>query len=629
MAAMALEAGIEVDDFIVQECRLGIERLYGRPVWQGQAPWTVSLDIDRTLASEGYRLQGGPNGITIRGAQGQGLLYGVYAFLMHLGKGTPPADIREQSAPAAPRRVINHWDNMTGDIERGYAGQSLFFRDGEIRYDRQRITEYARLLACIGINRICLNNVNVTAQSARLLTEQLLPHLAGLAALFRPFGIRLILAVHFDSPVMLGGLPASDPLDENVQAWWQQAAERVYRHIPDLDGFLVKADSEFQTGPSSFGRTQADGANTIARALAAHGGTLYWRCFVYDCMQDWRDMQTDRPKAAYDHFYPLDGAFDANVVLQIKNGPMDFQVREPNSPLLGAMRHTRQAIEFQITQEYTGQQIDLYALAVQWEEVLRTPASGQAQLQGLIGHPIDTVVAVSNIGDDANWTGHLLAQCNWFAFGRLAWNPALSAREIIEEWIRLTFCGNPAVCKPLADMMLASRTTYEKYTAPLGIGWMVNVGNHYGPSVDGYEYSAWGTYHRADHSAIGVDRTVSGTGFTAQYPPDLADLYNNPQTCPENLLLFFHRLPYTYRLKNGKTLIQHIYDTHFEGVEEVKGMIGVWEALRPHLPQEAYTNVAGRLARQLNNARQWRDVVNTYFYRKTGIPDELGRKIFG
>lgn len=629
MAGMRLIAADGVSDFAVEECRAGVVRLYGADIWSGEAAFTVSVGLAPGLSPEGFRLIGSEDGIAITGADDSGVLYGVYAFLMHLRAGDRLSSIREETAPAAARRILNHWDNMTGAIERGYAGDSLFFRDGVFAYHPDRIRDYARLLASIGINQISINNVNITRQSAKLMTGELLPEVAALAAIFRPFGIRLILSVHFDSPVILGGLPTADPLEPGVAAWWEQATAAIYRHVPDLAGYLIKADSEFQGGPAALGRTEADGANVIARALKPHGGTLYWRCFVYDCMQDWRDTVTDRPMAAYEHFYPLDGAFDPNVVLQVKNGPFDFQVREPNSPLLGAMEHTREGIEFQVTQEYTGQQIDLYALAVQWEEVLAAPVSDTRLTRDLIGNRIDSVAAVANVGNDMNWTGHTLAQCNLYAFGRLAWDPALTAREIIGRWVRLTFGGDARLTGPLTDMMLASRGVYEKYNAPLGIGWMVNPNGHYGPSVDGYEYSKWGAYHRADHHAIGVDRTKTGTGFTTQYHPYVAALYDDIDTCPEELLLFFHRLPYDYRLKSGKTLLQHIYDTHYEGVEEVAGFIATWQSLRPYLPESAYGSVLDRLHRQLQNAEEWRDVVNTYFYRKTGLPDEKGRTIYG
>jgi len=456
----------------------------------------------------------------------------------------------------------------------------------------------------------------------------LLPDIAGLADIFREFGIRFIIAVDFTGPRLLGGLKTYDPLDDNVIKWWNKTAAEVYKHIPDLAGFLVKADSEFRDGPAALGRTQADGANVIARALKPFGGKVYWRCFVYNCVQDWRDTVTDRPKAAYDHFYPLDGDFDKNVILQIKHGPSDFQVREPNSPLLGAMKHTAQAIELQVTQEYTGQQIDLYALAVQWEEVFSAPVSDKESMRDLMGNKISAIVAVANTGLDMNWTGNTLAQANLYSFGRMACDPTLTASKVLGEWIELTFGDDPVLMRPLLGMMLASRGVYEKYTSPLGLGWMVNIHHHYGPSPEGYEFSKWGTYHRANHRGIGVDRTENGTGYTAQYHPYLNKLYSDPGTCPEELLLYFHRLPYEYKLKSGKTLIQFIYDTHFEGYEDVEEFIGTWDMLKPKLPESAYNSVAARLKQQLANAREWRDVVNTYFHRITGIPDEQYRKIY-
>ena len=539
----------------------------------------------------------------------------------------------DNSAPPAvtsviEERILNHWDNITGVVERGYSGNSLFFKNGEVDYDPERIHSYARILASIGINRVCCNNVNVTERAARLITDELLPDIAGLAAIFREYGIRFIIAVDFTSPRLLGGLKTYDPLDEQVIKWWKNAAKEVYKYIPDLAGFLVKADSEFRDGPAALGRTQADGANVIARALKPHGGKVYWRCFVYNCTQDWRDTKTDRPRAAYDHFYPLDRYFDKNVILQIKHGPSDFQVREPNSPLIGAMKNTKQAIELQVTQEYTGQQIDLYALAAQWEEVFSAPVSDKKTMRDLLGKEVKAIVAVANTGLDENWTGHTLAQANLYSFGRMACDPSLTAREVLSEWIELTFGINPKLKEPLLEMMLASRCVYEKYTSPLGLGWMVNINHHYGPSPEGYEFSKWGTYHRANHKAIGIDRTENGTGFTSQYHPYLNELYSNPKTCPEEFLLYFHRLPYDYRLKSGKTLLQHIYDTHFEGYEEVEGFIKTWDSVKSLLPESVHNSVAAKLQLQLANAREWRDIINTYFYRLTGLPDEKGRQIY-
>ena len=551
-------------------------------------------------------------------------MYSEYNMWLQDGGGTPPV-----VKPKVKERILNHWDNISGDVERGYSGGSLFFKGGKIDFSAARINDYARFLSSIGINRICCNNVNVCKRAALMITEELLPDVARLAAIFREYGIRFIIAIDWCSPVNLGGLSTADPLDKLVETWWETTVKTVYKHIPDLAGFLVKADSEFRDGPATLGRTQAHGANVLARALKPFGGNVYWRCFVYDCQQDWRDNKTDRPKAAYDCFYTLDGEFDDNVILQIKNGPYDFQVREPNSPLLGAMKHTAQALEFQITQEYTGQQIDLYSLAVQWEEIFASPISESRHIHDLIGNEITAVVGVANTGLDNNWTGNTLAQANLYSFGRMACDPFLSARDVLSEWIKLTFGTDPMLNMTLLEMMLVSRRVYEKYTTPLALGWMVNINHHYGPSPEGYEYSKWGTYHRADSKAIGIDRTIKGTGYAAQYDPYLSKLYSDLKTCPEELLLFFHRLPYDHRMKCGRSLIQYIYDEHFEGVEAVERFIETWcNTLQPLLPESAYKSVAKRFELQLDNAREWRDVINTYFYRLSGISDEHGRLIY-
>ena len=618
----------EIADTAKQECIAGMQRLFGEDVWQDNAANTVSLTINPELPSEGYRINGDSAQILVEGADYNGVLYGVFALLRLVAQGRCLDQISEQSSPAVSRRVINHWDNADGSIERGYAGNSFFFQDGRLNYCPERVRDYARLLASIGINTVSINNVNVSADSALLLDTSQLPKLAALADIFRAYGIRLALSISFNSPVVVGGLPTSDPLNQEVADWWIEKTNEVYRYVPDLSGYLVKADSEFQSGPAAHGRSQSDGANLFARALAPHGGVVYWRCFIYNCQQDWRDYETDRPKAAYELFKPLDGVFDENVILQIKNGPSDFQVREPNSPLFGALERTRMALELQISQEYTGQQIDLYNLAVHWQEVFSFPVDATRVLRDLAGSKIDTVSAVSNVGDEQNWTGHTLAQANLYAFGRLAWNPALTAQEITDEWVWLTFGTQPEVVAKLTDIMMKSRSAYEKYTSPRGLGWMVNIHHHYGPTPEGYEYMKWGTYLRATHEAVGVDRTTNGTGFTRQYDPYLTALFDDASSCPQELLLFFHRVRYDFVLNNGKTLLQDIYDSHFEGVQDVEEFLTTWDSLQEKLPEETYLSVRARFIRQLENAREWRDVVNTYFFRKVGIPDERGRKIY-
>lgn len=626
--AVRVVADDGVEEVALTELCAGLIRLYGESAINGAAGRTVKLALAPDLGDGAYRLTAQPDGLTIFGGGGAGVLYGVFRTLILLGSGTEPESVQEEGKPAVARRTLNHWDNIDGSIERGYAGKSIFFRDGMLAYDPDRIRDYARLLASVGVNVVAINNVNVTKGSARLIGAELLPKVAELAGIFRRYHIQIAISVHFESPVMLGGLDSYDPLNPAVASWWNEQTDEIYRHIPDFSGYLVKADSEFHGGPNAIGRSQAEGANMLARAVAKHGGVVYWRCFIYDCVQDWRNTKIDRPKAPYEMFKKLDGSFDSNVILQVKNGPSDFQVREPLSPLLGHMDATREALELQITQEYTGQQIDLYNLAVQWQEIMELEVDANVRLQDVIGGKIDTVAAVSNVGDNRNWTGNTLSQLNLYAYGRLAWNPYLKAEDITREWARLTFGTKGDAAEAVTDMLMRSRAVYESYTSPLGLCWMVNVHHHYGPSPEGYEFMKWGTYHRADLHAVGVDRTAKGTGFTKQYPDVLAKRYDDLATCPEELVLYFHRLPYTHRLKSGKTLLQHIYDTHFEGAEEVKGFIRRWEELQPQLPASVYASVRERLQMQLQNAEEWRDVINTYFHRKTGVPDEKGRHIY-
>ncbi len=391
----------------------------------------------------------------------------------------------------------------------------------------------------------------------------------------------------------------------------------VYAAIPDLAGFLVKADSEHRPGPFTYGRNHAEGANMLARALKPFGGMLVWRCFVYNCQQDWRDEKTDRPKAAYEHYVYLDGQFDDNVILQVKNGPFDFQVREPISPTLLAMPKTNLALEWQLAQEYTGQQIDIFAMPVMWQELFAD----------MPRNSIMAMAAVSNLGNDACMTGHPFAALNFFAYGALAWDPdACQPDDIIHRWIRLTYRFAPDDENALADVLLGSRHAYEQYTAPLGICWMVTPNQHYGPSPDGYEYQAWGTYHKADRNAIGIDRTADGTGYVLQYPEALRRRFESTQTCPDELLLFFHRLPYTFKMRDGRTLIQRIYDDHFEGYEWVERAASILKALP--LPDFDRALVDERIGRQLHNAREWRDIINTFFHRLSGIEDVHERKIY-
>ena len=529
------------------------------------------------------------NIIEILGKDENGILNGVFSFIRAIYTGSNINEINIVDNPQNMVRMINHWDNMSGDIERGYAGKSIFFKDNHIVENKSRIMDYARLMASVAINGIVINNVNVHKQETKLITDELLPEVKKIADIFREYGIKLYLSVNFASTMEIGGLLTADPLDFNVRTWWKKTAENIYSYIPDFGGFLVKADSESRPGPFTYGRNHAEGANMLAEALRPFGGIVIWRCFVYNCKLDWRDRSKDRAKAAFDNFKPLDGKFDENVVLQVKNGPMDFQIREPISPLFGALKQTNEFMEFQIAQEYTGQQKHLCYLVPMWKEALDfdTFANGKDSNVSKIvdGSLFKTkyggVAAVSNIGESECWTGHPLAQANLYGYGRLIWNAFLSSDEIAREWVKLTFGAEKEVEQIIVDILLESREVYEKYTCPLGVGWMVNPNHHYGPSVEGYEYSPWGTYNYADYKSIGVDRTVAtGTGYIGEYEPTVAAKFENLATCPEELILFFHNVLYSYKLKTGKTVIQHIYDTHFEGVEKVDEFINKWETLQ-------------------------------------------------
>lgn len=594
-----------------------------------------------TLGDEGFVLAR-RDGVTVVVAdRPAGLLYGLF-HLVRLGESVFEGELPAQRhAPATGLRMLDHWDNVDvhpvmGQVERGYAGGSIFWNDGALRENLDRVRAYARLLAACGINAITVNNVNVHATEARLLTDRL-GDVTAIADLLRPYGIRVHLSVTFASPLVLGGLPTADPLDEQVRAWWAETTAHVYASIPDFGGYVVKADSEGQPGPFAYGRSHADGANLLADALAPFGGVVHWRAFVYNHRQDWRDRSTDRARAAYDHFAPLDGRLRENAILQAKYGPMDFQAREPLSPVIAAMPSTRVAVEFQVTQEYTGQQRHVCYLGPQWSELLRFRPRGE-QGGTVADIAVGTgggLVAVSNAGADRFWTGHPLAQANLYAFGRLAWDPALDPIAVLDEWIDLTF--QPVTGRlreeergrrlrgALHGIMDDSWRVYEQYTAPLGVGFMVRPGDHYGPDVDGYEYTPWGTYHFADRDGVGVDRTrASGTGFTGQYPQPWSDRYESLDQCPDELLLFFHHVPYTHVLHSGSTVIQHIYDSHFAGARRVAQMQRTWARIGAErlVDADLHARVLELLDEQERCAREWRDQVNSYFFRKSGIADE-------
>ncbi|MBE5844235.1 MAG: alpha-glucuronidase [Butyrivibrio sp.] len=595
----------------------------------------VAIQKNDEILAEGYRIFRKGSEVLLEAADEKGALYGTYHILRMTARGELIDGLEKKCDPDNPLRMMNHWDNMDGSIERGYSGRSFFYKNNEVIVD-DRTRDYARFMASIGINGVVINNVNVKEAASYMITDRYFDKLKEMSDVFADYGIKMYLSLNFASPIELGGMKVCDPLDPEVIKWWEDKCKEVFTALPDLGGFLVKADSEGRPGPFTYGRTQADGANMLADVVKPYDKLIIWRCFVYNCTQDWRDTKTDRARAGYDYFKDLDGKYHENVILQIKNGPMDFQIREPVSPLLGGLTKTNQMLEVQIAQEYTGQQIDLCYLIPLFKEVLDFKTYCQKDKDTVadiisgraFGNKNCGMAAVINTGNDKNWTGNDLAAANLYGFGRLAYDMSLSAEEIAREWVAQTFALEKADEDIIVKMLIESRDIYEKYTCPLGIGWMVTPNTHYGPSVDGYEYSRWGTYHRADHLGLGVDRSDKGTGYAMQYYPENASKYNEMEKCPEELLLFFHHVPYSYKLKDGRTLIQYIYDSHFEGESRAEEMAESWEKLKGKISDESFKRVKNRFERQLYNAKEWRDQVNTYFYRKSGIADEKGRKIY-
>ena len=576
--------------------------------------------------------------MVVAGGDERGVLYGAFALRrLAVSRGTfPDKDLLNlyehplRSRPAMPIRWVDEWDNADGTVERGYAGKSIFFDNGRVRDDLSEVKEYARLLASIGINGCNVNNVNGATQ---FLTPEMLAGLKRIADAMRPWGVRLAISVDIASPQKIGGLKTFDPLDPDVKAWWKAKADEIYTLIPDFAGFTVKADSEGQAGPASYGRSPADAANTLAEALAPHGGVVLYRAFVYNNHLDYNDLKADRARAAYDIFHPLDGRFASNVIVQIKYGPIDFQAEEPVSPLFAGLRQTNLAMELQITQEYLGQQRHLVYLAPLWKEKLdfdlhvdnkSTPV--QQIIEGkTFDRRLGGMVGVADVGRDG-WLGAPLAMANLYAFGRLAWDPNLTAEQIAEEWTRQTISTDPQVVATVDKILLHSWATYVDYTGFLGTQTLTDItGSHYGPNIEASERNGWGQWHRDDPQGIGMDRTVAtGTGFIGQYPPEVAKMYESLATCPDDLLLFFHHVPWTYKLHSGKTVIQYVYDSHYEGVDEVRQMVDEWKSLDDKSPA-FYNDELARLEYQFGHAMVWRDAIVQYFLKESGIPDALGR----
>lgn len=580
-----------------------------RDSWSGNGTVVLRVKRDKALGEDGYRIIPSGDNLTVTANSGTGLLYGAYHLLRMQSMGKPVDSVITE-VPAFDLRVLNHWDNLDGTIERGYAGKSLWKWEELPGKVSPRYKEYARANASVGINGVVLNNVNA---SSRILSREYIEKVRVLADIFRPYGIKVYLSANFAAPMQLDSLPTADPLDKDVAKWWKKKCDEIYAAIPDFGGFLVKANSEGQPGPCDFGRTHAEGANMMARALRPHGGKVMWRAFVYS------PVDADRAKQAYMEFQPLDGKFDDNVIVQIKNGPVDFQPREPFSPLFGAMPSTPQMAELQVTQEYLGHANHVAFLAPMWEEFF-----GWVKPESL-----KAIAGVANIGDDENWTGHPLAQANWYAFGRLAWNPALTSGEIVREWLPAGVYGShdvPADIKSgIEDMMLMSREAVVDYMMPLGLHHLFAFGHHYGPEPWCNPEGArpdWlpSYYHRADSAGIGFDRSPSGSNAIAQYPEPYRSLYASSSTCPDNLLLWFHHLPWDYKMKSGATLWDELCRHYERGCVAVSDMQKSWMKAKPYIAPEFYRDVEERLATQARDAIWWKDGCLLYFGEISGMP---------
>ncbi|MDD3079709.1 MAG: alpha-glucuronidase family glycosyl hydrolase [Paludibacter sp.] len=559
--------------------------------------------------------------IVIAAKEDIGILYGIFHFLRLMQTNCSLEKLSIKEEPKLQYRVLNHWDNLNGTIERGYAGYSLWDWERLPRYIDNRIIDYARANASIGINGVVVNNVNADARS--LLPEWLV-RASGLANAFRPYGIRLFLTARFSAPQEIGGLSTSDPANLQVRQWWKDKVKEIYEIIPDFGGFLVKANSEGQPGPQDYGQTHAFGANMLAEALEPYGGVIFWRAFVYH-----NERNIDRVVNGYNEFKPLDGQFHKNVFVQPKNGAIDFQPREPFHPLFGGMPNTALAIEFQITQENLGHAGHLVYLGSLFEETLQSDTYAQGKnwtvskvLQNYNKtHEMSGIAGVSNIGTDINWTGHLFGQANWHAFGRLAWNPDFTSQELAEEWIRMTFSNDKTILSPILTIMLMSRETAVDYMMPIGLNHIMNYNTHNGPEPwhDDPLWTAF-DYHKVTKDSIGINRTTTGSNAVSQYYPPVSNIFNNIETCPETLLLWFHRVPWNYKMKSGETLWNEMVKHYYKGVEKVEKMQLIWDSLSQKIDNERFGQVKSLLQLQKNEAIWWRDACVLFFQRYSGMP---------
>lgn len=581
------------------------------------------------LGDEGFLIKtlkvNGTPCTVIAARKDMGVMYGVFHFLRLLQTQSDIKELNITQMPKLQRRMLNHWDNLNGTIERGYAGYTLWDWQRLPGYIDPRYRDYARANASIGINGTVLNNVNANARS---LTTEYLIKAAALADVFRPYGIRVYLTARFSAPKELRALNTADPLDPEVRQWWKDKVKEIYKYIPDFGGFLVKANSEGQPGPQDYKRTHADGANMMAEALEPYGGIVMWRAFVYE-----NSRNVDRAGNGYEEFKPLDGKFNKNVFVQPKNGPIDFQPREPFHPLFGAMPQTPLMLEFQITQEYLGYATNLAYLGPLFEECLDadTYTKGKGTTVANVledynrSHSISGIAGVANIGTDINWCGHLFGQSNWYAFGRMAWNPELSSEEVADEWLRMTFNNNTSFVNPIKEMMQQSRETVVNYRNPLGLNHIMNFATHYGPGP-WYKDPHWDAkdYHKADETGIGVDRTSKGSNVVNQYAKPLAEILENLNTCPQKDLLWFHHLPWDYKMPSGKILWDELVAYYYKGVDEVRGMRKLWDSMEGKIDAERFNHVKQLLKVQEDEAIWWRDGCVLYFqtFSKRPIPSQ-------
>ncbi len=602
-----------------RELTMGLNSLLGaatRPV--GSHPGTITLDCARARGGEGsFTVKSQRHAIRISGPTDVSCLYGAFALLRELSLGHDPTTINLDEHPAMSLRMLDHWDDPDGSVERGYSGRSIFDWWKLPQHLDRRLIDYARADASIGLNGAVVNNVNA---SPLFLTDRYGPKLKRVADAWRPYGIRLYISVNFAAPKEIGGLPTADPLDPAVQAWWKARADALYAAIPDFGGFLVKANSEGEPGPQDYGRTHAEGANMLARAIGSRG-VVIWRAFVYSA-----EDKTDRAMQAFNEFVPLDGQFDSNVILQVKNGPIDFQPREPFHPLFGAMPHTKVMFEGQITKEYLGQATHLVYLAPLWKEVL----DARTGRGGTVAQTIVGMAGVANTGSDRDWSGSHFNQANWYAFGRLAWDPSLSSEQIAREWAAQTFSRDPEFLAKLVPMMIASRQAVVDYMTPLGLAHQMATGSHYGPGpwVCDLKRPEWNPcyYSRADKQGIGFDRTASGSNALSQYAPSVAAQWADPKTMDEDYLLWFHHLPWDFRTQSGRTLWDELVHRYDRGVATVDMMAQTWASLRPYVDPERFADTADYLRIQQREARWWRDASIAYWQSVNGLPLPAGAR---